>query len=136
MPQDVNAAPLTSTPPPVSARAMPHWKSSSPKARKTLSKLFALDPDKFQSPAGVHTALSELFTLLVEDRVSARRAAVLAYISSLLLRTLSAVQQEEADQAAAAKNRPVRILWNIPRPSHERHGAVNPAPAAGSPEAS
>jgi hypothetical protein len=95
-----------------------------------LSKLFPLTADKFQSPAEVHAALSELFSLLVEDRVSVRRAAVLAYISSLMLRSLSAMRDEQADETTAEKNRPVKILWNIPRPSHERHGAVYPQPTA------
>lgn len=41
-----------------------------------------------QSAEGVHDSLAELYVLLAQDRVSPRRAAVLAYLSSLLLRTL------------------------------------------------
>ncbi|HWZ98743.1 MAG TPA: hypothetical protein VN025_13385 [Candidatus Dormibacteraeota bacterium] len=52
------------------------------------------DCDDFQTAAGIHHSLSELYRLLAEDRISPRRAAVLAYISNLLLRTLPAVHQE------------------------------------------
>ena len=47
-----------------------------------------------QSVEGVHDSLAELYVLLAQDRVSPRRAAVLAYLSSLLLRTLP---DDEAD---------------------------------------
>jgi hypothetical protein len=91
-----------------------------------LTELFTMAHDKFRSPAGIHAGLSELFTLLAENRVAPRRAAVLAYISSLLLHTLPAIQQEVAGEMAAAKNAPPNIIWNIPRPSHERQGWQQP----------
>ena len=94
-----------------------------------LTELFTLAHDKFLSPAGIHASLSELFTLLAENRVAPRRAAVLAYISSLLLRTLPAIQQEVAGEIAAPKNVPPTIIWNIPRPSHERHDTPPPTVA-------
>jgi len=47
-----------------------------------------------QSTEGVHNSLAELYVLLAQDRVSPRRAAVLAYVSSLLLRTLPDTEED------------------------------------------
>ncbi len=51
----------------------------------------------FQTAQGLNFALGNLYGLLAANRISARRAAVLAYINSLQLRTLPAI---DADQAA------------------------------------
>jgi hypothetical protein len=48
----------------------------------------------FQRPQGVNNSLAVLYTLLAEGRISPRRASVLAYISSLLLRTLPAINDD------------------------------------------
>ena len=72
----------------------------------------------FQSAEGINRSLAELFTLLAKDRVSPRRAAVLAYIGSLLLRTLPAMEKEVA--AHDPKNRAPTIIWDLPAPIHER----------------
>jgi len=72
----------------------------------------------FKSPATINDFLSRLLLLLAQDRISPRRAAVLAYITNQLLRTLSAMEQ-----AAAAKNpkdAPVRVIWDLPAPAHEK----------------
>ena len=79
--------------------------------------LAAGDENTFQSAEGINHSLAELFTLLAKDRVSPRRAAVLAYIGSLLLRTLPAIEKETA---AAPKNGPVKVIWDLPCPAHER----------------
>ena len=50
--------------------------------------------NSLQSVEGVHDSLAELFVLLAQDRVSRPARAVLAYLSSLLLRTLP---YDEAD---------------------------------------
>jgi hypothetical protein len=55
----------------------------------------------FQTAQGVNFALSNLYRLLAANRISARRAAVLAYINSLLLRTLPAI---DADNAVGIKD--------------------------------
>src|SRR5216684_2486488 len=44
----------------------------------------------FQTAQGINYSLMNLYQLLAQNRISPRRAAVLAYISSLLLRTLPA----------------------------------------------
>jgi hypothetical protein len=51
----------------------------------------------YETAQGINSLLVTLYGLLAENRISPRRAAVLAYISSLLLRTLPAI---DADQAA------------------------------------
>ncbi len=51
----------------------------------------------FQTAQGINHSLSNLYALLAQNRISPRRAAVLSYISSLLLRTLP---QIDADNAA------------------------------------
>lgn len=48
----------------------------------------------FQRPQGINNSLAVLYTLLAEGRISPRRASVLAYISSLLLRTLPAIDYD------------------------------------------
>ncbi|MGB2590334.1 MAG: hypothetical protein WBG02_03250 [Candidatus Acidiferrum sp.] len=57
----------------------------------------------------MHDFLAKLAQLVVKDRVSTRRAAVLAYITSQLLRTLSAIHREE-DSAGP------QIIFDAPRP--------------------
>jgi hypothetical protein len=53
--------------------------------------------ENFQTAQGINYSLGNLYRLLAEDQISPRRAAVLAYISSLLLRSLPAI---DADQEA------------------------------------
>jgi len=56
-----------------------------------------------QSTQGVHDSLAELYILLAQDRVSPRRAAVLAYLSSLLLRSLDDTEEDAATQKPEVK---------------------------------
>jgi len=48
----------------------------------------------FQRSQGVNNSLGVLYRLLAEGSISPRRASVLAYISSLLLRTLPAIDYD------------------------------------------
>lgn len=50
--------------------------------------------EKFQNAQGVNYSLGALYDLLAEGQISPRRASVLAYISSLLLRTLPAIDYD------------------------------------------
>ncbi len=54
----------------------------------------------FQTAQGINHSLHNLYELLAQNRISARRAAVLSYISCLILRTLP---QIDADNAAGIK---------------------------------
>ena len=48
----------------------------------------------FQTGQGINFALSNIYRLLATNRISARRASVLAYINSLLLRTFPAIDYD------------------------------------------
>src|SRR5260370_23091277 len=52
------------------------------------------DAEDFQNAQGVNNSLGTLYCLLSEASISPRRASVLAYISSLLLRTLPAIDYD------------------------------------------
>jgi hypothetical protein len=52
--------------------------------------------NRFQNAQAINTSLNQLYDLLARDRISARRASTLAYISSLLLRTLPAIDDDTA----------------------------------------
>jgi len=49
-----------------------------------------------QTAQGINFSLSNLYQLLAKNRISPRRASVLAYINSLLLRTLPAIDSDKA----------------------------------------
>ena len=76
--------------------------------------------EEFQTAAGINHSLAELYLLLAQNRISPRRAAVLAYISNLLLRTLPAIEKELDPDS----NDDVRLVWGVPRP--DRSGPDEP----------
>jgi hypothetical protein len=82
-----------------------------------LTEVLAGDANAFLSAKGINRSLMQLHTLLVKDMISTRRAAVLAYITSLLLRTLPAMEEESA--VPEPKKQPLKIIWDIPHPPHE-----------------
>jgi hypothetical protein len=49
---------------------------------------------RFQNAQGINHSLAALYALLARGRISPRRASTLAYISSLLLRTLPAIDAD------------------------------------------
>jgi len=59
------------------------------------SELFG-NPVKMHELDDIYEFLTSLLYLLSENRISTRRAAVLAYISNQLFRTLSAIERKEA----------------------------------------
>lgn len=69
----------------------------------------------FQTAQGVNHALSRLFELVAKNRISTRRAAVLAHIGGLLLRTHAAIDYDrEANIADPTK--PKAKLSPMPEP--------------------
>ena len=74
--------------------------------------------DEFTSPAAINDFLSRLLLLLAQNRISPRRAAVLAYITNQLLRTLSAMEKEAEDHGP--KKTLVKVIWDLPGPKHEQ----------------
>src|SRR5579871_2210424 len=59
--------------------------------RDDFSRFLSLDSRGFQTAQGVNYSLTNLYVLLAAGKISPRRASVLAYISSLLLRSLPAI---------------------------------------------
>ena len=58
----------------------------------------------FQTAQGINHSLGKLYELLARNQISARRAAVLSYIASLLLHTLP---QIDKDNAVGIGHRPI-----------------------------
>jgi hypothetical protein len=52
------------------------------------------DTQEFTSAVTINRSLGELYKLLARDEIAPRRAAVMAYTGSLLLRTLPAIERE------------------------------------------
>lgn len=82
-----------------------------------LTAALAGDGRTFLSAKGINHSLMQLHTLLVKDMISPRRAAVLAYISSLLLRTLPAIEDES--KVPGPGKRPLKIIFDLPHPPYE-----------------
>ena len=61
---------------------------------------------EFVSAADLNQVLSRLLIVLTQDRISARRAAVIAYISNLLLRTLPAIDRDLDEDRIATFDAP------------------------------
>ncbi|MFI5095029.1 MAG: hypothetical protein WCE50_06120 [Candidatus Acidiferrum sp.] len=59
-----------------------------------LTHALLLNCQNFQTAQGVNFALANIYRLLAANRISTRRASVLAYINSLLLRTLPAIDYD------------------------------------------
>jgi hypothetical protein len=74
-----------------------------------LSSHFGPDSLNFKSACEVNEFLSSLARLMIENRISARRASVLAYIASLELRTLPAIDHE-----LSADDEMTRIVFERP----------------------
>jgi hypothetical protein len=102
-----------------------------------LKNPLLIDSQGFQTAQGINYALGNLYRLLANNCVSPRRAAVLAYINSLLLRTLPAIDAEydanneaditdpDASEEATPESAPTDTTTDAPRPSP---AATNTAP--------
>jgi hypothetical protein len=76
--------------------------------------------EDFQSATAINESLGAIHNLLAEGRISPRRGAVLAYVNSLLLRTLPAVQEEN----------PPKIVFDWARVNAPDHKPASPSPDA------
>ena len=65
--------------------------------------------DDFSSAEQINTFLARLLLLAAQDKISARRAAVLTYIASQLLHSILTLIKEE-------KDKPTEIIFDGPRP--------------------
>jgi len=75
--------------------------------------------EDFQSAAAVNETLGALHNLLAEGRISPRRAAVIAYVDSLILRTLPAMAKQDG---------PTSIIFDMPGPDRDRDTNNAPQP--------
>jgi hypothetical protein len=83
------------------------------------------DLKEFRSAIPINDFLARLLLLLAENKISPRRAAVLAYITNQLLRTLPAIDRELNPKEDP--NQPHEIVWDMPGP--KRDGPPAPGPA-------
>jgi hypothetical protein len=79
-----------------------------------LSADFLIQLDDLRSAGQINQFLAKLLILVVQNRISARRAAVLAYITNQLLRTLPAIDRELNPKEDP--NAPAEIIFDAPRP--------------------
>jgi len=75
------------------------------------------DLKEFRSAIPINDFLARLLLLLAENKISPRRAAVLAYITNQLLRTLPAIDRELNPKEDP--NEPAQIIFDAPRPERD-----------------
>src|SRR5216684_3219328 len=83
-----------------------------------LSADFLVQLDDLQSADQINQFLAKLLILVVQDRISVRRAAVLTYITNQLLHSLVAIKREIDSQ-------PVQYDWSdFPCPERDKPNAT------------
>jgi hypothetical protein len=70
------------------------------------------DPKDLDRLDGIYDFLSRLIILQAQNRISTRRATVLAYITNQLLRTFAAIKRVQAAQGP-------QIIFDAPRPQDD-----------------
>ena len=88
--------------------------SSEPDDSEDFSVPLTQKACSFQNAQGINHSLGALYTLCAQGRISPRRASTLAYISSLLLRSLTAIDTDLYPKAG----RPGFDLHGKPVPPH------------------
>ncbi len=83
-----------------------------------LSGEFTAQLAELKSAEQLNDFLGKLLVLVVQNRISVRRAAVLAYITNQLLRTVSIMNKEDKDNP--------QVIFDMPGP--ERHRVPSPEP--------
>src|ERR1700681_4751944 len=68
--------------------------ASQPSESQDFAALLTENACDFQDPQGINHSLAALYKLLASGRISPRRATGLAYIASLLLRTLPGIREQ------------------------------------------
>jgi len=75
------------------------------------------DLKEFRSAIPINDFLARLLLLLAQQKISPRRAAVLAYITNQLLRTLPAIDRELKPNEDP--DEPVKFISDLPRPERD-----------------
>src|SRR5437899_11753572 len=73
------------------------------------------DIEEFRSAADINHSLGELYKLQARNKITPRRAAVMAYTANLLLRTLPAIDAEQN----ASQGDWLEVIPDLPRPDCE-----------------
>src|SRR2546427_12228889 len=73
------------------------------------------DIEEFRSAADINHSLGELYKLQARNKITPRRAAVMAYTANLLLRTLPAIDAEQN----ASQDSWLEVIPDLPRPDCE-----------------
>ena len=74
--------------------------------RADVANILFRDAQDFQTAQGINHSLRCLYWLAAKNRISARRAKVIAYISGLLLRTLPLIAAEREAGITYVQNPP------------------------------
>ena len=92
------------------------------------------DTQEFTSAVAINRSLGELYKLLARDEIAPRRAAVMAYTGSLLLRTLPAIEHEQILEEDHNQYDGPTVIWDLPRPDRSQPyaGVAHPTPAEAS----
>ena len=85
-----------------------------------IASTLTVNLDDFTSAAQINDFLARLLLLLAQDKISTRRAAVLAYITNQLLRTLPAIAKE-------VNAEPTQIMFDMPGPDRTEDDAATSA---------
>ncbi len=83
-----------------------------------LSGEFTAQLAELKSGEQLNDFLGKLLTLVVQNRISVRRAAVLAYITNQLLRTVSIMIKENDDEP--------QIICDMPGPERDHESLSQP----------
>jgi hypothetical protein len=87
--------------------------------------------NRFQTAESINSSLNHLYDLLARDRISVRRASALAYISSLLLRTLPAIDRDQS--LGVTDECPNPCTKPLPTSVHTVPAPANSAPTISAP---
>src|SRR6266702_2570699 len=81
-----------------------------------LAAVLVGDIQEFRDAVTINHSLGELYKLQARNKITPRRAAVMAYTCNLLLRTLPAIYAEEN----AGQDDGPELIIDIPRPAYEQ----------------
>ncbi len=96
---------------------MPHRLVENQRESADTAASLTADLKEFRSAIPINDFLARLLLLLAENKISPRRAAVLAYITNQLLRTLPAIDRELNPKEDP--NEPAQIIFDAPRPERD-----------------
>ena len=100
--------------------------SRSTPANDVLTAELLSSIEDFSTAASVNQFLGNLTKQLVRKRIQRRDAIALAYLSQLLLNSLSAMSREEAQTQREEAQQPLEIIWD----SFPQRRVAAPQPAA------